>query len=87
MLLQNDLKKENLTFVVITLTLLSINQRVIVHYIFKYRMYFNRRACLSVCVLSVCFTKNNRNRFGDYCLHSGTFYDLVVLVLSLSSSP
>ena len=45
--------------------------------IFKYRRYFNRRACLcSVCVLSVfCFTKKNRNRFGDYCLHSGTFYD------------
>ena len=27
-----------------------------------------------------CLQKNNINRFGDYCLHSGTFYDLVVLV-------
>ena len=36
---------------------------------------------LFVCVLSVfCFTKKIRNMFGDYCLHSGTFYDRVILV-------
>ena len=28
-----------------------------------------------------CFSQKIRNRFGDYCLHSGTFYDLVVLVV------
>jgi hypothetical protein len=28
----------------------------------------------------VCFSQKFRNRFGDYCLHSGTFYDVSYLV-------
>ena len=47
---------------------------------FKYRRYFNRRTCLSVCLCVL--QKKLVKRFGDYCLHSGTFYDRVVLVTS-----
>ena len=57
-------------------------------YLFKFRRNFNRRACVSVCLsvfcLCVCvlsvLQKKIEKRFGDYCLHSGTFYDRVVLV-------
>ena len=34
-------------------------------YFFKYRMYFNRRACVSVCLCSV-LQKKSINRFCDY---------------------
>ena len=29
----------------------------------------------------MCVYVFRKNRFGDYCLHSGTFYDRVVLVI------
>ena len=46
--------------------------------LFKYQRYFNRRACVSA-------LQKNRNMFRDFCLHSGTFHN--VLCLSFLSNP